>query len=164
MDCLLIFDHLNDIVYTKYNNKFVEHITESARKHGLIENDEPNPKDIDKNVIVQLFSPIITSHRIMNCQFGNSYTSIQCQEGLNMLFDDVSCSFHKPVRIHQFHHVPLSVHGLPVCQHQRRRCNHHETFPARVRHHRALFMRPRCGPVRNNPISRQKLIVLLFSD
>lgn len=90
MECLLIFDHLNDIVFTKYNQKFVEHITEFAFKHKLIETREENATSIDNNIIVQLFSPIITSHRIMNCQFGNSYTSIQCQKDLNIYFDDVS--------------------------------------------------------------------------
>lgn len=46
-------------------------------------------KKINVNVIVQIFSPIVTSQRIMSCQFGNSYTSIECADGLNMTFEEV---------------------------------------------------------------------------
>lgn len=38
MKCVLIFDYLNDIVYTKYNRKFAKHINKFARQQGLIEN------------------------------------------------------------------------------------------------------------------------------
>lgn len=37
---------------------------------------------------MQLFSPIVTSQQIMTTQFGNSYTSMKCQDGINMAFDD----------------------------------------------------------------------------
>lgn len=46
-------------------------------------------KKINVNIIVQIFSPIVTSQRIMSCQFGNSYTSIECGDGLNMTFEEV---------------------------------------------------------------------------
>lgn len=36
MNCLLIFDHLNDIVFTKYNEKFAKHINNFAVEQGLI--------------------------------------------------------------------------------------------------------------------------------
>ncbi|CAH0552941.1 unnamed protein product [Brassicogethes aeneus] len=85
MNCLLIFDHLNDIIYTKYNKEFVEHINEFAVAQCLQE--EVSQEKIDENIIVQIFSPIITSHRIMSCQFGNSYTSIKCLDGLDIHFD-----------------------------------------------------------------------------
>lgn len=45
--------------------------------------------DINPNIIIQIFSPIVASQRIMSCQFGNSYTKIQCQDGTNMVFDEV---------------------------------------------------------------------------
>lgn len=46
--------------------------------------------DIDTNVMVQLFSPIVASQRIMFCQFDNSYTSIQLDDDLNFVFEEVS--------------------------------------------------------------------------
>lgn len=37
---------------------------------------------------MQLFSPIVTSQYAMASQFGNSYTSMKCQDGTNMVFDE----------------------------------------------------------------------------
>lgn len=36
MKCLLVFDHLNDIIYTKYNKKFAAHINNFAKMQGLL--------------------------------------------------------------------------------------------------------------------------------
>lgn len=36
---------------------------------------------------MQLFSPIVTSQQMMASQFGNSYTSINCEDGTNIVFD-----------------------------------------------------------------------------
>lgn len=87
MKCLLVFDYSNDIIYTKYNKKFALHINDLAKLQGLISEQNKNAK-ISSNIIVQIFSPIVTSQRIMSCQFGNSYTSIQCDNGLNMAFEE----------------------------------------------------------------------------
>ncbi|XP_044258380.1 Hermansky-Pudlak syndrome 1 protein homolog isoform X2 [Tribolium madens] len=89
MQCLLIFDHLNDVVYTKWDEKFSEHIYEFASLQGFVNNaGGGNERIIDDDALVQIFSPIITSQRIMSCQFGNSYTSIQCEDGINICFDE----------------------------------------------------------------------------
>ncbi|XP_018574507.1 Hermansky-Pudlak syndrome 1 protein isoform X2 [Anoplophora glabripennis] len=87
MNGLLIFDHLNDIVYTKFNKAFAKHINDFATNQGLIAEGSLD-STIENDVIVQIFSPIITSHRIMNCQFGNSYTSIQCGDSLKLYFNE----------------------------------------------------------------------------
>ncbi|CAG9856964.1 unnamed protein product [Phyllotreta striolata] len=87
MNCLLIFDHLNDIIHTKYNDAFAAHMNNFAIEQELLPK-EYNGKTIDPNVIVQTFSPIVTSHRIMSCQFGNSYTSIKCEDNLVMYFEE----------------------------------------------------------------------------
>ncbi|XP_046749645.1 uncharacterized protein LOC124413238 isoform X3 [Diprion similis] len=91
MRCILIFDHLNDVLFTKCNKKFALHIQKLARIQGLVPDDKDQTDVSDKlspNTIIQLFAPIVTSQRVMACQFGNSYTSVQCQDGTNMVFDD----------------------------------------------------------------------------
>lgn len=91
MKCILIFDQLNDILYTKSDKKFLKHAYKIAKTQGLIsENDLElsDPPKLSSNVIIQLFSPIITSQRLMTCQFGNSYTSIQCENGTNLVFNE----------------------------------------------------------------------------
>jgi Hermansky-Pudlak syndrome 1 protein len=56
----------------------------------LFQAGDENFVDKNPNVVMQLFAPIVTSQRIMSCQFGNSYTSIQCQDGTSMVFNEVS--------------------------------------------------------------------------
>ncbi|KAK2575813.1 hypothetical protein KPH14_007196 [Odynerus spinipes] len=91
MKGILIFDNLNDVLFTKCDKKFAAHIQKLARAQGLIcENkntDELDPKPCP-NIIMQLFSPIVTSQYAMASQFGNSYTSMKCQDGTNMVFDE----------------------------------------------------------------------------
>lgn len=43
---------------------------------------------MSSNVIIQIFSPLITSQRIMLCQFDNSYSSIQCDNNFNIAFEE----------------------------------------------------------------------------
>ncbi|XP_060521851.1 BLOC-3 complex member HPS1 isoform X2 [Cylas formicarius] len=87
MNCLLIFDHLNDIIFMKYDDPFENHIKKFALSEGLLlEGDFDAP--LNRNIIIQLFSPIVTSHRIMHCQFGNSYTSMKFKDELKMLFNE----------------------------------------------------------------------------
>lgn len=35
MHCILVFDHLNDIVFSKCDKNFVKHIEKLGRKNGL---------------------------------------------------------------------------------------------------------------------------------
>lgn len=87
MKCFLVFDYNNDVIYTKYNKKFAIHINEVAKSQELID-EQPENNKICLNIIVQIFSPMVTSQRVMSCQFGNSYTSIQCKDGLNVTFEE----------------------------------------------------------------------------
>lgn len=90
MKGILIFDHLNDVLFTKCNKKFANHIQKLAKIQGLIsENkDVAEESKLNPNIIMQLFSPIVTSQHVMASQFGNSYTSMKCQDGTNMVFDE----------------------------------------------------------------------------
>lgn len=45
--------------------------------------------ELSNSVLIQHFSPIVTSLQLMNCQFGNSYTSVQCKDGTNVVFNQV---------------------------------------------------------------------------
>ncbi|XP_014599248.1 PREDICTED: Hermansky-Pudlak syndrome 1 protein homolog isoform X1 [Polistes canadensis] len=91
MKGILIFDNLNDVLFTKCDKKFAFHIQKLARAQGLI-TENKNADDMDPrpcpNIIMQLFSPIVTSQYAMASQFGNSYTSMKCQDGTNMVFDE----------------------------------------------------------------------------
>lgn len=88
MKCILIFDQLNDLLYIKCNTKFVKCAWKLARAQGLVPERSGGEQKLTSNIIIQLFSPIVTSQRIMTGQFGNSYSSIQCENGSNMVFNE----------------------------------------------------------------------------
>ncbi|XP_031640635.1 Hermansky-Pudlak syndrome 1 protein [Contarinia nasturtii] len=88
MDGLFVFDQQNDIIFTQLNDEINRKLYELAKKQELIPNDVIESGEIDTNVVVQLFSPIIASQRIMFCQFDNSYTSIQLEDNLNFVFEE----------------------------------------------------------------------------
>jgi len=87
----MVFDNLNDIVFMKCDSKFCVHIRKIGILQNLIkptENEKEELERIDPDLILQIFSPMITSQRIMNCHFSNRYSSMQCQNGTNIVFDE----------------------------------------------------------------------------
>ncbi|KAL7292162.1 hypothetical protein TKK_0014119 [Trichogramma kaykai] len=89
---ILIFDHLNDVLFTKCDRHFAEHIQKLAVAQGLLgENKDENEAESFKpnpNIIMQLFSPLITSQCVMASQFGNTYKVMKCLDGTNTVFDE----------------------------------------------------------------------------
>lgn len=60
-------------------------------KCDILKNEKENSEiEIDPDLILQIFSPMITSQRIMNCHFSNCYSSMQCENGINIVFDEVN--------------------------------------------------------------------------
>lgn len=110
MDGLLIFDQQNDVIYTKFNDQMKTKLYELALEQELIEVDAVRishtftlsfaviiyfkfqvEKDfLNPNVLIQIFSPIIASQRIMTCQFDNSYSSLECEGNINFVFEEVN--------------------------------------------------------------------------
>ncbi|KAL1461697.1 hypothetical protein WDU94_013569, partial [Cyamophila willieti] len=90
MKCILIFDQLNDVMYSKCDPGFVKHLKKYARKEGFNLDKEENKDDdaLSTDELIQIFSPIVTSARVMGWQFSNSYISIQCDDGINLVFDE----------------------------------------------------------------------------
>lgn len=89
MQCLIIFDHLNDVVYVKGNAKFDVYIRKQCIKDGLLREEDafswPGTMEYH-NALMQFFSPIIASQRIMIGQFNSPYTGITCEDGTLMTF------------------------------------------------------------------------------
>ncbi|VVC37338.1 Hypothetical protein CINCED_3A010274 [Cinara cedri] len=91
MRCLMVFDNLNDIVFMKCDTTFCVHIRKIGISLGLIkpsENEKEDSTIIDSDLILQIFSPMITSQKIMSCHFSNRYSSMQCHNGTNIVFDE----------------------------------------------------------------------------
>ncbi|XP_037031456.1 Hermansky-Pudlak syndrome 1 protein [Bradysia coprophila] len=88
MDGLLIFDQQNDVIYTKFNEQMKTKLHELALEQELVETDAVEKDFLNPNVLIQIFSPIIASQRIMTCQFDNSYSSLECDGNINFVFEE----------------------------------------------------------------------------
>ncbi|XP_017146551.1 uncharacterized protein LOC108158600 [Drosophila miranda] len=89
MNGLIVFNSGNDVVYQKLNAPLTQKICDVAVKQGLLES-APDPScPINNNILVQIFSPIISSQKIMQCQFDNAYSSFQCEKGFNLVFGEL---------------------------------------------------------------------------
>ncbi|KPJ04274.1 hypothetical protein RR46_01558 [Papilio xuthus] len=80
MKATLIFDSVNNLLFSKWDDSFLQ------RMKSL--NEQANGNITDSYNIAQLLSPIITSQRIMAAQFGNTYSSMQCKDDTVIVFDE----------------------------------------------------------------------------
>ncbi|XP_004521035.1 Hermansky-Pudlak syndrome 1 protein homolog [Ceratitis capitata] len=86
MNGLIVFNSANDVVFQQLNTALAEHF---FAKNADLFPENATASSIDGNIILQIFSPIINSQRIMHCQFDNTYSSFQCENGLNFAFGDL---------------------------------------------------------------------------
>ncbi|XP_047990758.1 uncharacterized protein LOC125229864 [Leguminivora glycinivorella] len=81
MKALLIFDNVNDLLYSKWDAEFIERMKSLSEQHSDLDL-------TDGSKVSQLLSPIITSQRVMAAQFGNTYSSMQCKDDTTIVFDE----------------------------------------------------------------------------
>ncbi|ALC41824.1 HPS1 [Drosophila busckii] len=92
MNGLIVFNSSNDVVYQNLNSLLAEKICSIAITQGLLPDGSTAPangSDMDSNILLQIFSPIISSQRIMHGQFDNAYASVQCDNGFNIVFGEL---------------------------------------------------------------------------
>ncbi|XP_059057339.1 BLOC-3 complex member HPS1 [Achroia grisella] len=80
MKAILIFDSVNDLLFSKWDDMFI--------KRMKFFNEQVNEDLNDSHNVSQLLSPIITSQRVMAAQFGNTYSSMQCKDKTTIVFDE----------------------------------------------------------------------------
>lgn len=127
MKGVIIFDHLNDIIYKKFDQTLRNHLRGLCIREGLIRKENGNGSDISINALVQLFSPLVTSQRVMLNQFNNPYTAVHSQDGtimtfaehLGYLFLAVGCEKEESLamvqrRLHVFHRLVRFLCGPAV--------------------------------------------------
>uniref|UniRef100_A0A182SCP9 FUZ/MON1/HPS1 first Longin domain-containing protein n=1 Tax=Anopheles maculatus TaxID=74869 RepID=A0A182SCP9_9DIPT len=89
MEGILVFDQTNDLIYHNFNEAMREKMSKQAYDLGLLDEESACPtQELNSNVLIQIFSPLLASQRIMMCQFDNAYTSIQMDNNLNVVFDE----------------------------------------------------------------------------
>ncbi|GFY39792.1 hermansky-Pudlak syndrome 1 protein homolog [Trichonephila inaurata madagascariensis] len=87
----MIFDNLNDLIFSNVDADLSKHIQKLAMKDGLLEGSFFGgiEQEMDKNVVMQLFSPLIASYKVMQAQFGNRYQYIESEDGILLVFDEI---------------------------------------------------------------------------
>ncbi|XP_058065061.1 BLOC-3 complex member HPS1 isoform X2 [Anopheles bellator] len=88
MEGILVFDQTNDLIYHDFNESMREKMYKQALDLGLLEEETCPTQELNSNVLIQIFSPLLASQRIMMCQFDNAYTSIQMENNLNVVFEE----------------------------------------------------------------------------
>ncbi|XP_052741034.1 BLOC-3 complex member HPS1 [Bicyclus anynana] len=81
MKAVLIFDNVNDLLFSKWDESFL-------CRMKTFNGQEKDGNITDNHHISQLLSPIITSQRVMAAQFSNTYTSMQCKDNTTIVFDE----------------------------------------------------------------------------
>ncbi|CAN7990357.1 unnamed protein product [Ixodes hexagonus] len=118
MKGFLIFDSLNDVIYKHLDAGLVKHIIGVCVKNGLLEETSKqigDPSEVVSNdVLVQLFSPLVTSQRVMKERMHTAYSSIYCKDqtlcvfteffgctvlGINSEKEDTEATCHKRLKV-----------------------------------------------------------------
>lgn len=89
----LTFDQYNDVIYVKVDHDLHGHFHKVCVREGLVQESQADDAAshssvpaLNMNALVQLFSPLVTSQRIMLNQFNNPYTAVHSQDGVIMTF------------------------------------------------------------------------------
>ncbi|XP_065092961.1 BLOC-3 complex member HPS1 [Ochlerotatus camptorhynchus] len=115
MEGVLIFDQNNDLIYQNFNDAMRAKMCKHAIDLGLMENEKRDPrKDLDNNVLIQIFSPLVASQRIMMCQFDNAYTSVQMESNLNLVFDEFLGYLFIQISTKEVDHIKREL-GVCIC-------------------------------------------------
>ncbi|XP_077498736.1 Hermansky-Pudlak syndrome 1 protein isoform X2 [Amblyomma americanum] len=93
MKGFLMFDTLNDVVYKQMDEDLLKHLTEASARNGLIpegaSEQAAHPSErITNDVLVQLFSPLVATHRVMKERMRNAYSCIYCKDQTLCVFTE----------------------------------------------------------------------------
>jgi Hermansky-Pudlak syndrome 1 protein len=94
MEGFFVFDVSNDLVFKFCNEKMSNRLYDIAKKTGLVDaGDNLSTGVLIKDVIIQIFNPLLANLRFMLIQFDNSFNYVKCKHDFNMVFDDESFGF-----------------------------------------------------------------------
>ena len=85
---LILFDNHDDLLYVYSDKEFRKKIECVATKLDIIDgcHSPDQETEIESIVLMQIFSPLLTSYRVMNQEFQNSYDGITCDDGSTVAF------------------------------------------------------------------------------
>ncbi|XP_046648900.1 uncharacterized protein LOC124340340 [Daphnia pulicaria] len=91
---VVLFDNHDDLLYVYSDREFKNRIhcvsdtLDMCAVPGeeVMDDDIRSRRDAESMILMQIFSPLLTSHRIMNQEFQNSYDCIACEDGSTVAF------------------------------------------------------------------------------
>lgn len=91
---VILFDNHDDLLYVYSDHEFknrircVSNTLDMCAVPGEIAQDDDirTRLDAESMILMQIFSPLLTSYRIMNQEFQNSYDCITCEDGSTTAF------------------------------------------------------------------------------
>ena len=91
---VVLFDNHDDLLYVYSDREFknrihcVSNTLDMCAVPGEITMDDDirSRRDAESMILMQIFSPLLTSYRIMNQEFQNSYDCIACEDGFTVAF------------------------------------------------------------------------------
>ena len=91
---VVLFDNHDDLLYVYSDREFknrihcVSNTLDMCAVPGEITMDDDirSRKDAESMILMQIFSPLLTSYRIMNQEFQNSYDCVSCEDGSTVAF------------------------------------------------------------------------------
>ncbi|XP_046365121.2 Hermansky-Pudlak syndrome 1 protein homolog [Haliotis rufescens] len=91
MKCLLVVNRINDVLFVDFDDDFAAYINREAAKQGLTEPEEAEKDlyNVDSNVFMQLFSPLVLSNWALIEESKNPCTSVTLENGYIFVFKQV---------------------------------------------------------------------------
>lgn len=91
MKGFLVLDSLNDVVFKQMDHDLLKHMIEVSEQNGLLtvgasEQVAGSSEMITNDILMQLFSPLVTSHRLMKERMHNAYSRIYSKDKTLCIF------------------------------------------------------------------------------
>lgn len=87
---VVLFDNHDDLLFVYSDDEFKKRIHSVSNTLDMCrdeESDQDNDtRETESMILMQIFSPLLTSYRIMNQEFQNSYDCISCEDGSTVAF------------------------------------------------------------------------------
>lgn len=84
---VILFDHHDDLLYVYSDDEFRNKIRSVADTLDISSKTECDDNgQLEALVVMQMFSPLLTSYRVMSHEFQNCYDGIACEDGSTIAF------------------------------------------------------------------------------
>lgn len=89
---VILFDNHDDLLYVYNDDEFKARMLSVSNTLDMCVPEEIDPEDLRQTreaewmILMQIFSPLLTSYRIMSQEFQNSYDCISCEDGSTVAF------------------------------------------------------------------------------